>query len=649
VAVALGLAGLEASSLGLAGWVLRDRTWIPAYARDNHVTAHVRRWVFVNIGAALCVAFGLIGAIFLWRRRSGLDVLEKITRLLAPLSLAALAVFLFDHRLWPDRDMVFLTFVLGWGFGLRAALRTSSAANISSPRVNDLLARARGRIRLLAKDVDLPLLSVLAGAVLYAAHFSVITIAHHRNFGSSAFDLGGWDNLMWNIVHGRRGGPMLASTPFVGPAASHMARHATFFAYLIAPIYALSPHPETLLTLQATMLGGAALPLFLYARRHLPAWTAALVALLYLIYPPLHGANLYDFQFLPLFIPFLWLLLWAIDSGRARWAVAAAILALSVREDVGFCVGVLGLWLLLTGAAAREGTLLTVVGLAYFLVLKLGVMPRFADGSETFVNQYAGLLPPGEHTFGSILETITANPPFTANVVLERDKLVYVLKLLGPVLLAPLAIPFGFVMLLPGLVFTLLSTGYQPLYMISFQYTAYWTPFVFIGLVVQLERVGRAQHPADVEGALRRRTLAAGVAAASLACSYLYGAIIPHPNLRCGHEPPRFQSTPEDVRRRAELAELSPQIPEDAKVAAAEHLLPHVSGRRDAYTLRFGVHDADYILLTIPMRGDERDAALPLLRDGTFGVLEDLGDMALARRGEPTMRNDALVARAAQP
>ncbi len=649
LAQVLGMAALEASSVGLAGWALRDRQWVPPYARDNHVTHHVRAWIFVNVGVGLAVAALAIALTFAWKRRNGLDALEKCVRLLSPLSLAALAAFLFDHRLWPGRDLVFLTFALGWGFGMRAAAASACQSGVTLPRrAAAAMARVRSQVSAATKGVDLPLLAVLASACLYTAHFSVITIAHHRNLGSCAFDLGGWDNLMWNIVHQGNGEPVLGSTPFMGPGASHLARHATFFAYVIAPVYALAPRPETLLVLQAAMLGAAAVPLFLYARRHVPPWTAVLVAWLYLIYPPLHGANLYDFQFLPLGIPFLWLLLYAIDSGRRGWAIAATILALAVREDIGFCVGVLGLWLLLTGKAARTGALLTIVGTGYFLLLKLGVMPYFADGSETFVNQYAGLLPPDEHTFGSILQTISVNPPFTANVVLERDKLVYVLELLAPVLLAPLASPPGWVLLIPGILFTLLSTGYAPLYQISFQYTAYWTPFVFIGAVTLLERSGSPRHAGDVEGPLRRGTLAAGLAAASLACSYLYGAILPHENLRCGPEVPRFHSTPDDVRRRAELAALVPRIPADAKVAASEHLLPHVSGRADAYTLRFGVHDADYMLIAVPMRGDERDIALPILRAGTFGVIEDLGDMALAKRGEPTSRNDEVVARAAQ-
>jgi uncharacterized membrane protein len=646
LAVALGLAALEASSMGLAGWVMSDPRLIPDYARDNQVTPHTRLWIFLNMGGALLAALVIIVAIFVWKRRGGLEIVEKLVRFLAPLSLAALAAFLFDHRLWPGRDLEFLVLALAWGFGMRAAVRMTAEADVSLPRAGVALSALRARLRSVSVNVRAPLFSVIAGACAYVVHFSTITLAHHHNLGTSAFDLGGWDNLMWNLVHG---GPLFRSTPFMGPTGSHMARHATFFAYVIAPIYALAPHPETLLVVQATMLGAAAVPLYFYASRHLPPWTAALVAGLYLIYAPLHGANLYDFQFLPLCIPFLWLLLLAVESRRSRWVIATTVLALSVREDVGCCVGVLGLWLLLSGAAARAGALLALVGIGYFLVMKLGVMPHFADGSETFVNQYSGLLPQGENTFGSILKTIVANPPFTTNVVLERDKLVYALEILAPVLLVPLASPAGVLLMLPGFLFTLLSTGYAPLYQISFQYTAYWTPFVFVSVVVALERAAAANHPADRGGPLRRRALAAGLAAASLACSYLYGAIMPHEGLRCGTERPRFHATPGDIRQRAELAAIAPHIPGSARVAASEHLLPHVSGRRDAYTLRFGVHDADYILFAVPMRGDERDQALPLLRDGTFGVVDDLGGMALVRRGDDPSRNAALLARASVP
>jgi hypothetical protein len=104
-------------------------------------------------------------------------------------------------------------------------------------------------------------------------------------------------------------------------------------------------------------------------------------------------------------------------------------------------------------------------------------------------------------------------------------------------------------------------------------------------------------------------------------------------------------TTADDLRRRSDLAALVEQIPRDAKVSAAEHLVPHVSGRDAAYTLRFGLYDADYLLVQMPLSGAERDRAAPVLRDGTFGVVDDRGELVLARRGEPPSRNAAVLAR----
>jgi uncharacterized membrane protein len=652
-----GLTALEACSVGLAGWVVRAHRLMPAYARDNAIPWWDRRWVFINMGGALGVAAAVSAAVLLWKRREGPEELERLVRRLAPLSLAALAAFLFDHRLWMDRDIPFLCLALVFGAGARAAFLTSWSTRPVLPLLADAGAAMKRRwkpigerLRWATSRLDGPLLTVAAGALAYAVYFSAITLANHRNFGSSAFDLGGAENLMWNLIHG--GDPRFKSTTLMGPTGWHLSRHAFFFAYVLAPIYWVAPHPETLLIVAATMLGGAAVVLHLYARRHVPPWTSATVALLYLIYAPLHGANLYDFQFLPLAIPLLWLVLHAVETERWLLGAGAAVLALSVREDVGFCLAVLGLYLWISGAHTRAGAALAAAGTVYFLAMKLGIMPLFSSGSETFVNQYAGLLPQGENSFAGVLKTIVGNPPFVAHVVLEDRKLVYVLQLLVPALLLPIARPTGLLLVLPGFLFTLLSTGYEPLYQISFQYTAYWIPFVFVGVVAELERFERAHTSAEgreatvhPRGTLERRALLAGVVAASVPCSYLYGAILPHESLRAGFNRPRFASTPVDVRRRAELAALVAQLPADAKLSASEQLVPHVSGRRVCYTLRFGVHEADYVLFEVPGAREEAQEIAPLLRAGTFGIVDDRGDMALAQRGQPTALNAAILPR----
>jgi uncharacterized membrane protein len=430
----------------------------------------------------------------------------------------------------------------------------------------------------------------------------------------------------------------------MGHGGSHLSRHATFFAYAVAPVYALLPGSETLLALQAAMLGATALPMHLSLRRHLPHATSALLCILYLGYPPLHGANLYDFHFLPMGGFFLWLLFYAVETRRTWLTVVAAVLGIAVREDVAACIAVLGVFLFLTGRQPRTSLALAVAGGAYCLVMKLCVMPRFAHEGETFVGQYAGLLPPGEHSFGSILKTIVANPPFTANVLFERDKLVYVMHLFVPVLFLPWRRPAALLLFLPATLFTLLGTGYWPLSQISFQYTAYWTPFVFLLTGLELERVGRAMHRGDAAGPARRRAILAGIVGASLACSYVYGAIVPHEEVRAGFNPLRRQPTDVDRHLRQELTELLPQIPSRASIAASERLLPHVSSRPDAYTLRFGVLDASYLLFEVPPRGDEKGSLVDLLRAATFGVIEDKGDIVLAARGYDTQKNAAVVA-----
>jgi len=642
----LGLATLEGASMGMGVWAVISPSAVVEYTRQNSVSPQSRHYTAIDMGIAVAVALVLVGAILWWKRRQGLGAVERLVRRASPLALAGLVPFLFDTRLWEGRELEFLVLAAVLGLGARAAARAVLETPPLFPglraRTRAILAPARARVAARLARIDAPLLVATAAACAYAIYFSAITIENHRNLGTCSFDLGLEDNLMWNLVHG---GPIFKSTPFDGPTGTHLRNHATFFSYVLAPVYWLAPRPETLLVVQASMMGGAAVPLQLYARRHIGPWMGTLVALLYLVYPPLHGANLYDFHYLPLGVLFLWLVLYAAEARRHALTVVAALLAVSVREDVAFCLGVMGLFLLLTGAAARAGVVLAVVGVGYFLVMKLAVMPHFGTGGESFVNQYSGLLPPEGHGFGSILETIVANPVFTGSVTLESNKLVYILQLFVPLLFVPLARRIGLLLVLPGVVFTLLSTGYAPLVQISFQYTTYWTAFLFIGVVLELQRRRQSSHDADSSGPSRQRALAWGLVAASLACTCAFGAIVHRGNVRGGFDRARIASKDVDLERRARLAALIAEIPADARVSASERLLPHVSGRESAYTLRFGLYDADYLLFQMPMRGDERDKAMPVLRDGTFGVIDDRGDMVLAKRGEPATGNAAVLSR----
>ncbi len=196
-------------------------------------------------------------------------------------------------------------------------------------------------------------------------------ITFHHNLRTAAYDLGLEDNLVWNVLHGIG---FFRSTPFSGPTGSHFGNHATFFSYVIAPFYALAQGAATLLFIQSLMIGVAAIPLFLVARRHLGAWAGCLIALCYLLYPPNHGANLYEFHYIPFGAFFLWTTLYLFETHHDRWGIVFTILALSVREDIGGAgVAVLGAYLLISGERPRVGLALAIVGRAALLPAEDGL------------------------------------------------------------------------------------------------------------------------------------------------------------------------------------------------------------------------------------------------------------------------------------
>jgi uncharacterized membrane protein len=593
------------------------------------------------LGAASLAAIATLMGGLVWMRRGAIAVRHRSLRL-APALLAAMVPPLFAWPAWEGRDLQFLVLAAAVVLGVRGLVRVSQSAPplVTGARVwPEAWARAGGAfLRGVARSCR-PGLLVGLGALAYAAYFGYVTVVSHRNGFSRSFDLGLESNALWNVVHG---GPFLKSSPFSGPEGSLVGYHAIFLAYLLAPFFALHQDPETLLAIQAALIGGAALPLFFWSRRFLGEAAAALVSFCYLLYPASQGANLYDFHYLAIAPFFLWLTLWALEVRRDRVAGAGVLLCLALREDVAASLTILGLYLFVTGRRPLAGLLVSALSAGYFVAVKFFVMPM-AQSDPAFLYAWAGLLAPGEASFSGVLKTILGNPAYALGTVLTLPKLVYVLQILVPLAFLPLRRPIGMLFLLPGLFFTLLSTGYLPFTQISFQYTAHWTGFMFPALVLALCRAERPPCPVALPPMAFRAALAA-LAAGSVICSYQYGAVFQRNTARGGFERFRFGTTDLDRARRLERARLIAMVPERAKIAASETVVPHVSCRPDAYTLRLGVYDAEYLLFSlVPAAAGEPEQARAALESGRFGVLAAGQHFVLARRGQDPAGNAAVV------
>ncbi|HTA93361.1 MAG TPA: DUF2079 domain-containing protein [Polyangiaceae bacterium] len=623
----------EGASFGLLVWASVASN-VLQYSLENDISPGDRKVLIGTVFASGLLAL-IAGFIFLWRARiSAARRLELAAVRLSPFLFVGLLPFLFRWQIWATRETTFGVFVCAGGFAFHASVLASFRAGIAARGGSpvSLWSALGGLFRRWSNWT--PLVVVLLGAAGYAGFFSYETILHHHSLLTTSFDLGLEDNLLWNVVHG---GSFMKMSPLCGPNCTHFGNHATLFAYAIAPFYALYQRAEALLVFQAVLVGLAAVPLFLFAARHIGRWPAALVALAYLLYPPVHGANLYDFHYPPLGVFFLWLTLYLVETKHDRWAILSLALTLSVREDIAADMAVMGLYILFT-SRARAGAVITGVAGVYFLIMKLAVMPRFSGGGESFLNQWEGLVGRGGHGYGAVVETVIGNPVFTLNSLLEPEKFLYLVQLAAPLCFFPWRRPIGYLLSIPGFFFTLLGTHYLPLVQISFQYTAHWTAFLFVALVANLEWIREPKYPADNEGWLRQRAWLVAVCALTVITSYQYGAIFQQHTARGGFGPYQFGQSKQAAADYARVRALISVVPPRAKISSSEMLVPQVSSRPDSYTLRQGIFDADWLLFQAPLRDDERREARSAL-EHDFGVVAISGDFVLAQRHHPKTDN----------
>ena len=580
------------------------------------------RWILL-VALVLGALVGLAVALWTARRARHADsaaALTRLVRLAAPLALAATLPGLCALDPWGDTfTLAVLLAVVVVGaeplfrlhFQARAAAAPAGegwwAARVPEPW------RRRG---------PLLVLGVLAAA--YAGYFIFLVLRNHAKFNTFNWDLGQLDNQFYNALHGRP----FRCTPLIREGNwSELRNHAEFTVFALLPFYALHPAASTLLVLQCLLLGSAAIPLYRFAARRLPPGWALLVVAGYLLYPPLHGAQLFDFHFQPVAAAFL---LWAVDSfdaRRMRWFWFFWLLAIGCREDVSMGTAVLGVALILSGYRVREGAAVAVASAIYFVVMRFVIMP--AIGPWGFADIYKQLFPPGESSFVGVLKTLITNPLYAARTLISTDKLRYELQILAPLAFLPLRRWSLAASIVPGAILTFLTTEYGPTLDIGYQYGCDFVPYVFPAVALALA----AYRAGDQGGPVKARAAAATFALASLLATVAWGAFPPRTTFHSSYGFLSFAPpTPQEQRRLANLDNAMKMVPHDAVLAASDRELSHVSNRIECWNLAVGWQGADYIIYThIDPIPPDRDQVMRAAAAGWVTIF-DTPEIALMKR-----------------
>jgi uncharacterized membrane protein len=581
----------------------------------NQLGAGPRKVLLLSMGASALFVMLVCGLVWLLKRKRVASGLDTVATLLCPLCLSFSLPLFFVWQFAQEHPTWYLVLLTAFVFASRALFTRSlrTAAELSLPA----WLRLPGRLSKLRMPSGWAISLVAAAAVAYTAYIGHFTVLRHRLIQSTAFDLGIYDNLMFNAMHGR----FFKSPVLFGPGKfSYIAGHAEYVMVLFAPLYALKPGAETLLWMQAALLGGAAIPLYMFARQFLTRAPAALISLAYLMFAPLHGPNFYDFHWLPVAIFFYFWLFYAVATRKTWLSVLMLLLLFATREDIAVGLAMLGVFLFVTGARVRFGLVLTAISGIWFGINKFIIMPH--AGAWWFESIYSELFADGKSSYGSVILTLASNPVFALTTFIRENKLAYGFHMVAPLAFLPLRKPVFVLLLIPGAFFTLLTTAYWPTVSIAFQYTSHWIPYLFLAVVLSLwlfkfEADGKAKFHAALI------TLVFAV----LSQSYNFGAVLQREGVVGGFGRVQFTMSDSELKRYQALMQGVALIPKEASVAAGEFLNPHISARKDAYVFRYDVGPVDYIFFSkLELSSDLRRTLNDKFQKETYGLVAYTGE-----------------------
>ena len=624
---------LQAIGLGATIWGFLHLTQITALEGNKLPLPDNLRIVAAVVGSLLAVGLVHLVVNIVVRRRTGewrvTEVGADLKRRLFPLIALPILPVLTLAKIEQDspKQTFFYIALFAAAIGVGVYAWTKPAAE--EPELGPAAARRRTH-RVLAA------IAVAAIWATYGIFFSRLSIVNHHALNTRTIDLGYYDNIFYQSIHGHPLGCSLIKAGYHGSA------HFDPILVLLSPLYLLYPRAEMLLVLQAVWLGAGVVPVYLIAFDKLGRRAPAVVlAAMYALFPALHGANMYEFHSLSLLSSILLWLIYFLEKGSRRAYYLMLIPALLCREDVALILCFISIYAILSRrpGSARLGWITIGVSLVYFVIVKKFFMTSadiFMSGKDSlsFAYYYEDLIPNKNGVAGIVVSVVT-NPLFVIKTMVAEAKIVYLLTLFLPLAFLPFLAKTSRIMLGYGLLFTLLATR-TAVFSPAFQYSATLIPFAFALTPIALRQMEDGALPAQLglDGRRLANAFLGAALASSLLVSWKFGGFLENQSFRGGFSRVARGLTPAEKITYAWIDETVALIPAGASVGTTNKLGCHVSNRKDAVFYP-GHGPVDYVFLDeTEIKGADLDAHNKAIQQGKLVLVARHEKMALFKSTE---------------
>lgn len=394
---------------------------------------------------------------------------------------------------------------------------------------------------------------LIAWVIILFILYSILSLVRHNNFQSGAFDLGIYDQAVWQYSR------------FVFPYNTIKERfilgdHLTFTLPLLAPLFYIANDVKILLMFQAFWITLSNLAVYKLTRlRGFSPYVALCISFVYSLFYGIQFIIFFDFHPVSLAVGAIPWMLYFFESRRKKSFLATLLFVLFTQENMGLVLVSLGLIYIFKKSYRKEGFYFIIAGLAIsFIAVKI-----------------VGMLSPIGYEYWP---EISLNP---LTILLRffdlQDKRLVWFYSTSSFSFLPLLFPGTILAIAVDLAqYFIPQKQYAHMITPFFHHRAILAPYLLLGLLEVLEF-------------LRRKGLNLLLLITILVLSTLLQQYIFHFPLNKLSKPAFLQSEAwmDDTRKLLAI------VPKKESIAASSHIVPHLSHRKEIYVLWPRIHDFD--------------------------------------------------------
>lgn len=406
--------------------------------------------------------------------------------------------------------------------------------------------------------------------ILITCAISALGIARHLSLGTTAWDMGIFDQAIWNTLRG----DILFSS--IRGNINLLADHFEPILFFLVPFYALWPHVFTLITIQALMLALSVFPLYLIAKDRLNNRLLIFAFVVsFALSRALRGIGLSDFHPEGFMVFLSFSAFYFLIKKRNLLFFFMILLLLSCKETTVFIVLGLGFYALLFLKKRLIGVLLIVAGVTAWIWETKFIIPFFNNYNSSYL--FYERMPFGA-TYQENLQFIFRYPVQFIKFLFMPGKITYYLKLSGAVGFLPIFAPSQYILIALSSFVVLFAPGrLRGYFLLSSHYVAQVLPFIYISAIYGTGNIiNFIRSRPSLANRVSVGKLVPGLAAYIVVFAlFSYGKTDAY----------KLAKSIKAVKGNNALEKISylSFIPNDASVSATSSLVPHLSHRKYIY------------------------------------------------------------------